>query len=156
MKDVAGRVVISAHDEATALTTKGAFFKLHVLNVSAGAAFAGGALPPANLHDTLAAFGCYVFKNSQKLGKSEVAHLPAPQPLHTGDVQVLKVQHVELIAQLMGELEMMIPPLIGNADVAPGKMPRCLLAVLRAMPLLVFAALELADTAQILLVELGR
>lgn len=76
-----------------------------------------------------------VAKDRDEFGEPEVAYLPAPEPLHRLQVQILDEDAVEAARQLSRELEVVVAPLVGNAPVYPGEIQSGLVAVV-APPLL--------------------
>ncbi len=64
-----------------------------------------GRIPAVNIVNQLALFAGHVFQNFQERAKSQVAHLPAPEPFHSAQVQRLEKQNVIAVSQDVGQLE---------------------------------------------------
>ena len=79
----------------------------------------GGALKTVNEDDLFPALQGHPLHNLKELGKTEVAHLPSPQGLHPGQVQVFKDEEVVAITQIVCQLEVKITAFVGNANVPP-------------------------------------
>src|SRR5258708_7909045 len=93
---------------------KGSLSQFQALFVSTTGTFTRGAMPAANFVDGLTAFEGYPFDNAHEAGKAQVGYLAAPQRLHAYDVQVFKVQGVEIVAQQVGQAEVVVAALVGN------------------------------------------
>src|SRR5438876_6472684 len=100
----------------TVFAVKGSVSQVHRLDVSTARTLAGGAFPAINLVDGFAPLGGDVLENAHELGEGQVTHLAAPQRLHGLDIQVFQKDHVELVANLVSQLELVVPALVGDAN----------------------------------------
>jgi len=124
--------------------------------LSTGGTFARCALPSGDLLHALAPFPGDILHNLHELPKAQITDLAPPHRFHAREVQVLKHQHVERIAQIVRELEVIVPSFIRNADMRSYQQPRSFATVVRPFGLLVLATRKRLDTLQFLLVEQWR
>lgn len=77
------------------------------------AGFAAGQ-PSVNFDDDAAVFSGYPLQNTDELSIAKVRHLPAPQTLHSIQVQVLDANDSVLACQFIRQLEEPIPPAVAD------------------------------------------
>ena len=87
-----------------------------------------GRFPAVYLYNLRAGLGSDLLQDGHKFGKADVAHLPAPRPLHALEVQRLQTNEFEPSAKLVSPFPMGIPALVGNSGMdlgqsSPGYVP---------------------------------
>ena len=111
--DVNRRVVIAVNGEAT-ITRQSSISKGEIVLLSASRTYVSGGREAVNFDNSCAALEGYPLQSIDEFTKSKVTDFASPQRFHARQVQVLKVQDGVVVAQVMGELEMVITTLVGD------------------------------------------
>jgi hypothetical protein len=73
-----------------------------------------GSFETVNLDHRFAALEGNPFQRAQELAKAQVRHLATPQCLHARQIQVLEVQHVKIVTQRVGQVEVVVTAFVGD------------------------------------------
>ncbi len=127
---------------------KDSLSQFHILAVTATGTLTGSPFPAAKLQNGLTAFDCDVLQDRHELGERQIAHLAPPQGFHPRDIQILKAQHLVVVAQLVRQLKVGVTALVGHPDVRSADEFGRFFAIVRAVRFLVLARLQYAQPAQ--------
>lgn len=98
----------------------------------------------------------HTVEDRHELGETQVANLPAPQPFHAVDVQVLEAQHVVFVQQFPGQLEMTVAALIGQSDMSKAQLTFGLPPIAAPFALAGQATIQPGDLGHVRAEELRR
>src|SRR6187401_1237177 len=102
------------------LTVKGSFIQTELLLLTTGTAFACCGFPTVYLDKLFALFEGDKLQDFHELCKAQIADFASPKLFHCCNIQVLKNQNIVVHSQKMGQFEVKITALVGNADMTAG------------------------------------
>jgi hypothetical protein len=121
--------VVSSDFKPTIRTHEPSLPQLNRLSLPTARTGLAGWQPLIDLYHLLASHSGHMLQNEHELGEAEVAYLPAPQLLHTAQVERFKPHHVVLVTQGMGQFEVRVTSLIGHASMCQRQLAFRLLLV---------------------------
>ena len=126
-------IEVSVYDETTA-TAECSFsqFKVVFDRATSRTGLRSGQ-PLVELDNLFAHLLCHMLENVEEIKEAEIADLPAPEPLHGFDIELLKAHHVIFFAQSVGKPPVVFSALVGNTSMHTGKIDSCTLAVVAAL-----------------------